>query len=134
MISGRRNFPRVQMSNVLLRLGTQVSDETFQDRRVSLRRSLAILNLLPLEPILQVLLNRGGLQGSLVSYRVNVRDGLSSTSLNKRALLPHVCSFLELHCDLQRVFLFDCTGATGGLAAIGQINDRLPVGRTRMSA
>ena len=121
------------MSNVLLGLGTQVSDETFQDRRVSLRRSLAILDLLPLEPILQVLLNRGGLQCSLVSYRVNVRDGLSSTSLNKRALLPHVCSFLELYCDLQSFLLLDSSCAPGGLATIGQINDRLPIGRMGVS-
>ena len=74
--------------------------------------------------------NRGGLQGSPVSYEIeDVRDGFPRTPLNKRALLPHVCSFLELHCDLQRVSLFGCTGATSGLASIGQINDCLPIGR-----
>jgi len=87
------------MRNILLGLRAQVSDEVPQDRRVSFCRRLTILNLLPLKPTLQVFLYRGGFQGSLVGYGENVRDGFPRTPLNKRTLLPHVRSFLELKCD-----------------------------------
>ena len=61
-------------------------------------------------------------------YREDVRDYFACSFLNQLILLPNVGGFLELVGNTLSLPLLGGAGAPGGLPAVREIDDRVPVG------